>query len=92
MVDVGFKFYGSTTVGTKGQIVLPAKLRKELKIAAGDKLIVLVHNMAPARPVLIVKSKDLTEIVQRIFGEDNLQKIIQTAKTQGRKENEKKRA
>ncbi len=81
----GVKFYGSTTVGTKGQMVLPAKLRKELKISAGDKLVVLVHQMAPTPTVLIVKSMDLTKIIQRIFGEGNLQKIMQTEKTQSRK-------
>lgn len=32
-------FYGSATVGTKGQIVIPVKLRKELEIKTGDTLI-----------------------------------------------------
>jgi AbrB family looped-hinge helix DNA binding protein len=36
------KFYGSTTVGEKGQIVLPVKLRKDFKINKGDKLLVIV--------------------------------------------------
>jgi AbrB family looped-hinge helix DNA binding protein len=36
------KFYGSTTVGERGQIVLPAKLRKDFKINKGDKLLVIV--------------------------------------------------
>jgi AbrB family looped-hinge helix DNA binding protein len=35
-------FYGSTTVGERGQIVLPVKLRNDLKISKGDKLIVIV--------------------------------------------------
>jgi len=33
------RFYGSTTVGTKGQIVIPAKLRKDSNIKPGDTLI-----------------------------------------------------
>ena len=36
------KFYGSTTVGEKGQIVLPVRLRKDFKINKGDKLLVIV--------------------------------------------------
>jgi len=36
------KFYGSTTVGERGQIVLPAKLRKDFKINKGNKLLVIV--------------------------------------------------
>jgi AbrB family looped-hinge helix DNA binding protein len=35
-------FYGSTTVGERGQIVLPIKLRNDLKINKGDKLLVIV--------------------------------------------------
>jgi len=35
------KFYGSTTIGERGQIVLPAKLRNDFKIQKGDKLLVL---------------------------------------------------
>ena len=35
-------FYGSTTVGERGQIVLPIKLREDLKINKGDKLLVIL--------------------------------------------------
>jgi AbrB family looped-hinge helix DNA binding protein len=35
------KLYGTATVGTKGQIVIPADARDELKIAAGDRLYVI---------------------------------------------------
>jgi AbrB family looped-hinge helix DNA binding protein len=35
------EFFGSTTVGERGQIVLPAELRKKYQIKAGDKLMVL---------------------------------------------------
>lgn len=36
-------FYGSVTVGERGQIVIPAEARAELSIKAGDKLLVLRH-------------------------------------------------
>jgi AbrB family looped-hinge helix DNA binding protein len=36
----GMKFYGSTTIGERGQIVLPVKLRKDFNLKKGDKLIV----------------------------------------------------
>ncbi|HWR63436.1 MAG TPA: AbrB/MazE/SpoVT family DNA-binding domain-containing protein [Candidatus Thermoplasmatota archaeon] len=35
------KFYGSATVGERGQIVLPANLRKDFHIKKGDKLLVI---------------------------------------------------
>jgi AbrB family looped-hinge helix DNA binding protein len=41
-MDKKMKFYGSTTVGERGQIVLPAQLRKDHKINKGDKLLVIV--------------------------------------------------
>jgi len=39
--EFGPTFYGSATVGPKGQIVISAKLRKELDIKSGDTLIFL---------------------------------------------------
>ncbi|KXA89080.1 hypothetical protein AKJ57_05865 [candidate division MSBL1 archaeon SCGC-AAA259A05] len=33
------KFYGSTTVGSRGQIVIPSELREELDIDSGEKLL-----------------------------------------------------
>ncbi|HDI13123.1 MAG TPA: AbrB/MazE/SpoVT family DNA-binding domain-containing protein [Hadesarchaea archaeon] len=32
-------FYGSATVGTKGQVVIPSKLRRDSDIRPGDSLI-----------------------------------------------------
>lgn len=37
------EFYGSVTVGERGQIVIPAEARAELKYAPGDKLLVIRH-------------------------------------------------
>ena len=34
-------FYGVVTVGTRGQIVIPAEARAELQIGEGDKIVVL---------------------------------------------------
>ena len=34
------KTYGTVTVGERGQLVIPADLRKELKIKSGDKLMI----------------------------------------------------
>ncbi len=34
-------FYGSATVGAKGQLVIPADARKAMQIQEGDKVVVL---------------------------------------------------
>lgn len=38
------KIWGSATVGTKGQVVIPASAREELDIKEGDKLIVIGNH------------------------------------------------
>lgn len=43
MINCEAAFYGSVTVGERGQIVIPADARAELGIQAGDKLIVMRH-------------------------------------------------
>jgi AbrB family looped-hinge helix DNA binding protein len=62
------KFYGSTTVGERGQIVLPAKLRDDFKIKRGDKLLV-IGNADRYRIVLVnpdMMSKHLELISESI--------------------------
>ena len=34
-------FYGTATIGTKGQIVIPAEAREDLGFKAGDKVVVI---------------------------------------------------
>lgn len=46
-------FYGSVTVGERGQIVIPAEARSELGIQPGDKLLVMRD---PKHPGLMVCS------------------------------------
>ena len=36
-------FYGSATVGERGQIVIPAEARQELGIHPGDKVLIMRH-------------------------------------------------
>jgi AbrB family looped-hinge helix DNA binding protein len=38
-------FYGSVTVGERGQIVIPAEARAELGFQPGDKLLVMRHPL-----------------------------------------------
>ncbi len=35
------KFYGTTTMGSRGQVVIPATARKELNLNPGDQLVVM---------------------------------------------------
>jgi len=69
------KFYGSTTVGERGQIVLPAQLRKDFKINKGDKLLVMggpganhisLFNPDAMNKFLEIMSENINEIKSKI--------------------------
>ena len=56
------KLYGTATVGTKGQVVIPAEARKELGIEEGDRLYVVG---SPEGGFLgLLKEDTLQEMVQ----------------------------
>ncbi|MBI5000809.1 MAG: AbrB/MazE/SpoVT family DNA-binding domain-containing protein [Euryarchaeota archaeon] len=56
------EFFGSTTVGERGQIVLPAKLRKKHSIGSGDKLLVL-SMPGPMHGIMLLKAEALNEML-----------------------------
>lgn len=60
------EFYGSTTVGERGQIVLPVELRKKFDINAGDKLLVLGHKHMDFWGVYLVKAEALGKMMEMI--------------------------
>lgn len=58
------KLYGTATVGTKGQVVIPAEARKEMGIQEGDRLYVVG---APEGGFLgLLKEEALEQIVQNM--------------------------
>ena len=58
------KFYGTTTMGARGQVVIPANARKELNLKPGDQLVV----MGKFNKVLgLMKTDDMSGFVQTIM-------------------------
>ena len=55
------KCYGSVTVGTRGQVVIPAKARKELGIEAKKKL--LVFECLQGKGLLLMKWETIAQLV-----------------------------
>lgn len=39
MRDFNFELFGTSVVGERGQIVIPAEARRQLKISSGDKFV-----------------------------------------------------
>lgn len=57
------KLYGTATVGTKGQIVIPAEAREELNILAGDRLYVIG---SPSQGVVgLLKEANLEHFIEQ---------------------------
>lgn len=48
--------YGSVTVGTKGQVVIPKEVREALNISPGDNLVVVTKH---GKAIGMVKSDDM---------------------------------
>lgn len=57
-------FYGSVTVGERGQIVIPAKTRKDFGIKPKDKLLVLrgIGKMG----IMLIHTKHMTRIFEKM--------------------------
>lgn len=58
------RLYGTATVGTKGQIVIPAEAREELSIASGDRLYVV--GSAEGGFLGLLKEEALEAIMQHL--------------------------
>lgn len=57
-------FYGTATLGERGQVVIPAEARKECDIHPGDKLLVFRHAMHP-RVLVLAKVGDVQQWLQQ---------------------------
>lgn len=69
------KLFGTATVGTKGQIVIPAEAREELGIATGDKL--YIAGSPSMRILYCLKEEQLRELVDRLTqGADAVNQVI----------------
>ncbi|MBU0647765.1 AbrB/MazE/SpoVT family DNA-binding domain-containing protein [Patescibacteria group bacterium] len=59
--------YGTTTIGPKGQIVIPSKLRKQLGIKTGDQFIVFKNSQLNS--IVVLKSSDVSTMLKTLTKE-----------------------
>jgi len=71
------KFYGSVTVGERGQVSLPIELRKKQGIKTGDKLLVLGRDEKDAAGVFLMKADMLSKMMERF---KDLERIMREVK------------
>jgi len=64
MIAGNKKLYGTATIGSKGQVVIPAEAREELGLQAGDRLYVVgaMHGSG----VVFLKEEMLEKLVDQM--------------------------
>ncbi len=57
-------FYGSVTVGERGQIVIPKEAREAFHIQPGERLILVGH---PKKGLMLAKADELREFAKKLL-------------------------
>jgi AbrB family looped-hinge helix DNA binding protein len=60
-------FYGSVTVGERGQVVIPAKARRDYGIETGDQLLIVGHPTKSG--IMIAKVEAIQAFMTKILGD-----------------------
>jgi AbrB family looped-hinge helix DNA binding protein len=68
-----FKNYGFTTIGERGQVVIPKEIRKIMKIKAGDKFLVFSHEKSG---ISLIKPEKFDRIIKEMTSHLNSFKKI----------------
>lgn len=61
------KLYGTATVGSKGQIVIPAEAREALSLQTGDRL--YIAGSKTKKVLFCLKEDELRELVEQLTGQ-----------------------
>ncbi len=73
--NVTEEFYGTTTLGEKGQVVIPAEAREAMKLKKGEKLLVFGFG---CEMIAFAKVSDLKKFATHLSKQlESLQTIIQ---------------
>ena len=57
--------YGAVTVGERGQVVIPAEIRKIFGIKNGDKLLVFAK---PGGPIGLIPAEEFSQFLEHAAG------------------------
>jgi AbrB family looped-hinge helix DNA binding protein len=60
------KFYGSTTVGERGQVVIPAEARRDFEITPASKL--LVFGSQGHGGIMLTKAETVSKLINMTSG------------------------
>ena len=75
------KFFGSATIGERGQVVIPAEAREELGFGPGDKLLVMRHPIHQG--IMMFKIEAAREFIEEMrAGMDRVAARIESEMTE----------
>ena len=77
-----FKCFGSATVGSRGQVVIPAHARKELDIEVGATL--LVFSGPGGKGLVLFKADSVEQLVKMVSGQLTNVESLLTSHTQSK--------
>ena len=77
-----FKCFGSATVGSRGQVVIPAHARKELDIEVGATL--LVFSGVGGRGLILFKADAVEQLVKMVSERLTAVERLLTSQTQSK--------
>jgi AbrB family looped-hinge helix DNA binding protein len=60
------EFYGAVVVGERGQIVIPAKARRDMDITPGEKLIIL--GGPQGNMLMMAKAESMLQLLNKVMG------------------------
>ncbi len=76
------KFYGSTTVGERGQVVIPAEARRDFKITPSTKLLVFGHRKHGG--LMLTRAETVSEFIDMAnVMIENLEKLRESLAKEG---------
>ena len=58
------KLYGTTKIGARGQVVIPAQARKDLGLKAGESLLVIGKH---GKALGLVRAQDMEEMLRMLM-------------------------
>lgn len=70
-----FPTCGVTTLGERGQIVIPQKARESLGVKPGDKFFCFIHPVK--KGVILVHEDDFNPYLAKFFGSEELEETEQ---------------
>lgn len=76
------KFYGATTVGERGQVVIPAEARRDFEIAPATKLLVFGHRGHGG--LMLTRAESISELINMATGMlERLETLKESLKEEG---------